>query len=84
MGLLWIGWGRNKIVRLSLVTCMNDEHPDEYDPEKGVTSGPPEPPSSGYPGDYQDPGMSYQGYSLEELAGAEDGGEGEEIYSKPA
>ena len=60
---------------------MNDEHPDEYDPEKGVTSGPPEPPSSGYPGDYQDPGMSYQGYSLEELAGAEDGGEGEEIYS---
>ena len=65
---------------------MNDEHPDEYDPEKGVTSGPPEPPSSGYPGDYQDPGMSYQGYSLEELAGAEDGGEGEgeEIYSKPA
>ncbi|MBL06150.1 MAG: prenyltransferase/squalene oxidase repeat-containing protein [Planctomycetota bacterium] len=63
---------------------MNDEHPNEYDPEKGVTSEPPEPPPSGYPGDYQDPGMSYQGYSLEELAGAEDGGEGEEIYSKPA
>ncbi|MCH2364108.1 MAG: hypothetical protein MK479_05990, partial [Planctomycetes bacterium] len=38
----------------------------------------------GYPSEIQNPGMSYQGYSLEELAGDEGAEEGDEGFSRPA
>ena len=38
----------------------------------------------GYPSGFQDPGVSYQGQSLEELAGAEDVEGGEEVFARPA
>ena len=65
---------------------MIDDKPEEYNPTEGVSSVPPDPalPSPGYPSADADPGMSYAGYSLEELAGAE-GEEGtEEVFAKPA
>ena len=65
---------------------MIDDKPEEYNPAEGVGSESPDAdlPAPGYPSAEGDPGMSYAGYSLEELAGSELEEETEEVFAKPA
>ena len=55
---------------------MIDDSPEEYNPAEGSGADPqgtpPPGPAPGYPAPQEDPGMSYAGYSLEELAGIEE------------
>ena len=65
---------------------MIDDRPEEYNPDEGVGSESQgaDLPAPGYPTAEGDPGMSYAGYSLEELAGSELEEETEEVFAKPA
>ena len=66
---------------------MIDDSPEEYNPDEGSGADPqgtpPPGPAPGYPAPQEDPGMSYAGYSLEELAGIEEEEETEEVFSRP-